>query len=476
MAAPPQLPANFFDKLDKSGKPGKPPNELPPDFFGPGFPKGSGTGDLPVDLPQRVGKAALSALPMIGGAVGAALAPEAMIPAIAYSAAGGGLGSLLEEGARKLTGANPAKTFGEAAKRVGTNVVEQGATELGGQIVSKTLGRVLSTYFNPKRLYGSALKPAGKESVAGKSVITGIREGIVPGEGAKDIVRGRVTQLNSSIDRMIQNAPADIPPNQYVRRVQSGLNTLRARWGKDAVNGTGFVEQIDGLERAFLLEHGNAQPIVKTVMVPNKSGLVGPGGTPFLVPEKVTIEPKDMSLGELRRQAQPMATGDAQKIKKATYETIRTAKSTAWDPGVHSGPALQARQEIAHSLMKELEGVYPAIKKLNRREGALIDLEGQLDRFAGRELRKQVTPYFVFPIAGALFGGATHGAEGAGAGAGVGAVGAHLFRSMLEDPGVKARVAIALANHPAAVKRAGQVAKQLPGSAARGVEAMATSR
>jgi hypothetical protein len=397
---------------------------------------------------EDIGTHLVSALPYAGGTVGGLLggAPGAAI--------GAGIGSAAERGLRRLA-AEPAPEG-----NVAQDILEKGLIpEVGGAILNKTLGFVFRG-LRSTRLYASALRPSGTPEAAAEAVQTGIREAIVPGETAAGVARSRINALNSQIENLVSRTPTDIPPAQYVSRVGQKLDALRTTWGKDATHGRAFVDQIDELERQFLMNHGN---------VPSARYTTAKG--------PVTIQPADMTLAELRARAQPLAGADAQAIKKATYETIRTARSSAWESGVHPGMAIRANQEIARALKEELQLAFPTLRALNAREGALIGLEEQLQRFTKNQMNTRIYPYFVFTGAGAAFGaaaGAAGGTAGAAGGAGVGAIAAHLLRSALEDPATKARLAIALdrASRLPGARLLGTIAREIPATGVRGVELM----
>jgi len=421
--------------------------------------------DLPKDAPRRSVDLGLSAIPYIAGAgAGALTGGMGWIPAGLAAAGAGGISAGVEQGLRKITGVNPSE---HPLKEMGTAALEQGLYETGGRFVLGALERVFGSYVNSMKLYQSGLKPSGTSEIkASKSVGAGIREGIPLTEKATGIVRGRIDSLNGAIERTIQQSPADIPPSRYVANIESKLDALRKSWSKDATGGAHFVDQIDEAERQFLIDHGNVQPIQVQTQVPSSSGLTTPGGQPAMVTKTVTIKPEDMSLGELRRNARPLSTGDAQAIKKQTYETTRTRKMNAYDPGVHPGLAIRINKEIPRALKEELEQIYPQIKKLNAREGALIELEGQLQRFTKREMNKQTLPYIPFALAGAAAGGAH------GEGHTMGALAGIMVRQMLEDPAIKSRVAIAL-DRASRIPGAGvakYAGKQIPPVAIRGEE------
>ena len=437
----------------------------------PGFQSPTGYKRKPLDLPQPsnddILQTAASALPYIGGTAAALAVPGGPLAAIAAAGGGAGIGSLIEQGIQKMAGLPEApQSLGDVASRTGQDALLKGALpEAGGRVLSGALEKALSKILNPTRLYQSALRPTGNPVTAQEAVQTGIREGIVPREGAADIARGRINNLNAGIEAAISQTPGDIPPAQYVARVQDKLDALRKRWGADASYGKQFVRQIDDFERRFLLQHGNPTPIETMVASHTNPNIMTPQ----------TVMPEDMTLQQLRHQANPIEAGRAQEIKKATYRTIRTRDEGAWDPGSHPGLSTEVSQDLAAAMKEELENLYPQTQGMNKREGSLIGLEQQLQNWQKREGNKTLLPYFVFPAAGAVLGG-THGAEGAGIGASAGMIAGHMLRSALEDPAVKARLAIVLsraAQMPGAQtigKIASTVGPELPATAVRATE------
>jgi len=425
---------DIFDKIDSTSSPSKGSGRATPtgDIFD------RLTGPEPTKSDEKPYKAqgepidykALrkAALPVAGG-VGFGLATGGMgfLPAVGMAALGGAAGEATEQITERVRGESDApQTSTDAAKRIGIAGAEQGGAEAGGRVVSGALSKVLGKLFSPEtssRLYQSALKPTGtNEAKALGTVRIGIKEKIPLGEKAADVVRGRINQLNDTVERTIQNSPANISPRQYVNNVEQKLNVLRSRWQQDPTHGREFVAQIDEMERQFLLQHGNP----KAMLQRTQKGMV-------------VIHPEDMTLRELRLAVDPISTGDAQAIKKQAYETIRTARSTAWDPGQHPGLNIRVQKEISKALKEELENVYPQIKSLNAREGALIGLEDQLQRFAKREMNRQVTSMTLFGAGGYAIG--EHTVPGGG---GPGVMAGLIVRRMLENPAIKSRLAIAL--------------------------------
>lgn len=430
----------------------------------PGVPLPPAT--LPAELPEKALAAGARALPYIGATLAPLLGPEAALPAIALAFGGGATGSLVESGVEKAGGLPGApQSFGETAERAGVAGAESAATEAGGRIVTGAISKALGKYFNPEQLYQGGLKPKGtSQEKAERSVATGIREKIKLNEFAPEKVQARIDALNKQVEDMINSSPTNIPPTRYVANIESKLAELRTQWGKDPIEGQKFIDQIDDFERDFLISHANVQPIQRTLTNPvtGKKTIV-------------TITPDKMTRRQLLRRAQPIASRSAQDIKKAAYRTMRAKAPTAYDPGAHPGLTAETRKAIARALKEELEQIYPRIKSLNSRQGDLIDLEDQLDTYVKREWNKQITPYFIFPAVGAMFGQAFGhagvGAEG-GAAAGVGAIGAHFLRQALEDPAIKSQLAITLdtaRNLPGAGVVA-RITRETPQIAARALE------
>lgn len=370
--------------------------------------------------------ATLKVLPYAGATIATmAGQPEAWLPAMAMAGAGGAAGSAIEQGVRGATGINPPSSVGDAAKTIAEqgagNAIGEGTGRLIGSFAAKTIGK----YLNPERLYQSALKPVGSNpKTAAGLVSTGINEAIPLNESSQSVVQGRIGDLGNQVKAIIGQNPQNIDPTDYVPTVQKNLDTLRQQWGRSGSQGAQFVNQIDRAERAFLLREGSPQPL----------HMIGPNGQP------VTVNPEDMDLNTLRAQVGPIWSPDAQKIKQATYNSLRAAAPGAYEAGSHPGLSTEVEQSLAGSMRQELENIYPDIHDLNARQGDLIALNDAIGKFVKREGNKQISPYFLFPALGAAFG---FGGEKAGLGASA-LLGAHITRQMLEDPAVKSALAITL--------------------------------
>lgn len=397
---------------------------------------------LPNDMPHSIVDATLKALPYIGaGAATLFGQPEAWIPAMALAGAGGAAGSAAEQSARTATGINPPSSFGDAAKTVGEQAVGQAAGEGVGRSIGWFAGKTIGKYLNPERLYQSALKPVGTNPTKASDLVsTGIGEGIPLNDAAQAVAQSRIDDLGNQVRQIIASNPQDIDPASYVPTVQRNLDILRQQWGRSGSQGAQFVNQIDKAERAFLLREGNPQPLIQRI--PNQV-TNGPAGPQVLSWKTVTVNPEDMDLNMLRARSQPIPGLDAQRIKQATYRSLKATAPGAYEAGSHPGLSTEIEQSLAGSMRKELENIYPEVAAPNARQGDLIALNDAIGRFVKREGNKQITPYFMFPAVGAAMGFGAAGAEGGALGA-AGMLGAHITRQMLEDPAIKSALAITL--------------------------------
>src|ERR1041385_3096466 len=365
-----------------------------------------GKGQLPPNLPQIVGRKALEYLPAVTAMTASALLPEAAIPAAVVF---GGVGSGAQQGIEKAAGLPEApKTWSEFQQRATGEGMVQGGAELGGKFINAALGRVFGRYLNPEQLYQSALKPPpgqDAEQIA-KLVQGGLKERIPVDPEHWET---NWQKLNDQVNQIIQMKPGTpIDP----KAIASRLDQLKAEWASGSGD-PAFVNTIDKVQKDFE-----------------------------------------------SRWRRPLTPVEAQDIKKQIYSEIRKSKQTYYTAD-ESSIALDAKAELASGLRQELEQRFPELADLNRREGALIDLEKALLRFSAREGNKVTTPYFA-PLSASMALGAGAGAyggglHGAGEGAALAAAGFQLVRSAMEDPLVKSKLAFAL--DAARKSTAGKVAK-----------------
>ena len=388
------------------------PEAVPRISISPEAQKIYGKGELPPNLPQIAGRKALEYLPATAATVGTMLMPEAgPLPAITAATVFGGLGSAAQQGIEKAAGLPEApKSFGELQQRATTEGVVQGAAETGGRFINAALGRIFGRYLNPEQLYQSALKPRpglGSEQID-KIVQAGLKERIPVDPEHWET---NWQKLNDQVNQIIGGGSGQpvIDPANIAKR----LDQLKTEWASGSGD-PAFLSAIDKVQKDF----------------------------------------------ESRWRA-PMTAAEAQEAKKQIYKEIRKSKESYYTAS-QSAIELDAKAELGRGFMQELQQLHPELQGINRREGAMIDLEKALDRFAAREGNKVTTPYFLSLLAGAGVGGGVGAMFGGGSsemgmGAAMGATAAKLMRDVLEDPVVKSKLAIALAR--ARGTTAGKVAK-----------------
>jgi hypothetical protein len=118
----------------------------------------------------------------------------------------------------------------------------------------------------------------------------------------------------------------------------------------------------------------------------------------------------------------------AQEAKRALQKDLKKAF------GERKGIEIEGAKNIARGIREELEVVFPEIGGLNQRAGALIDLNKELERAVGRISNRNI-----FGLTQKIFAAAGVGKEAPGAGLILA-----LSESVLGNPRVKARMAIAL--------------------------------
>lgn len=408
-----------------------------------------------------------SYLPAIGATAGTAGLTLASLGAgppgwLALAAAGGlgaGAGSLAKQAIEQH---GVPKNAGDALTEAGLDAVIQGvAPELVGSATGAALGKI----FNPERQYKLALRPQGSTEESGKAIQAGLKGKInlgwdTPAARAKN--DARTTALNNEIDKAISSIPGGaLSSSQWPATVQNKLDAVRSQWIMDPLNRKVNLEQIDEAERRFLINHGNAQPVTRTLNINGKQSTV------------TIANPEEMTLQELRGAVQDMPLTRAQDIKQASYRTTRSNKiaaPAAWDPMVQPGLDVDTRGAITSALREDLEN-YPGLEKLkdlNRDSGESQALDKALERFA-----RKVPNELFKGIGNALAGGATGFLMGHSPQSIAYGVGGGLLNYALHDPLVRSRLAIALYGiREAPLKRAaaglaGRAAVRLPFTAGK---------
>lgn len=349
---------------------------------------------------SRWGTKALHAAPAVAATVAPMfLGPPGILGSTLTGALAAGATGAAKEGILAATGSpDSSKSLGEAAQNVGTEAAWQGGMQLAGGGLQKVVGNFMSHFFRPTKMYQSAVMPSVAKGGAGtaKVVNAGLNESLSGGTGmlnASEEGAGRARQLWQELNREVESVIASNPTGQInPLDVVQRLQKLRKQWSQTPE----FLDKIDEMEQTFLDQYSGANRLT---------------------------------------------AASAQAKKKQLYEMNRMASvSKVYNPLASSEPAIgtQVNEQLARGLKEELETLFPSIKNLNQREGAVIELSKSLEKFVARDGNKRLTSFFG-PIA-SVFAGAVGGHPGAG-----GLVAATwLARNAFEDPAVKSSLAIVL--------------------------------
>ena len=400
-------------------------------------------------LPAVGATAATAGLTLAG--LGVATGPPGWIALALAGGLGAAAGSLAKQAIEQ--GGVP-KNAGDALSETGIDAVTQG---IAPELIGSATGSLLGRFLDPVRQYKIALRPSGSAMEADKAVQAGLKGKIqlgwdTPAAMAKNEARGDA--LNAQIDNAIKGIPGGaLPAQQWTANVQSKLDAVRGQWMMDPLNRRANLAQIDEAEKAFILNHGNLQPIQRQVTINGKSSTI-------------TVPPEDMTLQEMRANAQPLPLTRAQAIKQASYVTTRSNKiaaPAAFNPMVQPGLDVEARGAITSALREDLEN-YPGLEKLkqlNQDSGESQALNQALEKFSRRLPSVKLLVNALGGAGGGFLMG--HTPESIAYGAGVG-----VLKYALEDPLVRSRLAIALygvQSKPAlaaAAGLAGRAAVRLP--------------
>jgi len=280
------------------------------------------------------------------GVFGGALAGGVPGAALGYAGAKA-VGRLGEE----LLGYEQPTSPLETGIRTAKDIAVGGAMEAGGQVVGRGL-QVAAEHLAPlaRRLYGSAIKtPLSKKWVSQ-----------LPGE--------EVSRRTRAIDVGIQEK---VPPSEYglemvkkLERETSSLVDSITEEGAKRGNSIVTKDLIDkGFKRAREIANNSSDPV---------------GAHKILD----------------RYEAKFLAHGNEIDVKTLNEIKRQLYNEVAWQSAQKTGlsPQLQEayKKGLAHEAMTFLENKYPALDKLNAKDGALIDLREALERSLGRLDNKDI--------------------------------------------------------------------------------------
>lgn len=300
--------------------------------------------------------------------------------AFATGAAGSYLGG---KGTRKvaaMAGANEdQQNFAEDLGQIGGGLISSGGPIR--KAVGKMAGRAALLGRTPEGAYESALKPSTTLGEAERAAITqtGLKEGIPVSQGGLEKVGDLIDTLNQQVKDTVATNP-NAPVNKFA--VASRLGPVAQR---------SAMQVTPEADLSAVSETGNEF---------------------------------------LRNQPNEIPAETAQAMKTGTY---RALGNKAY--GELKGASIEAQKALARGLKEEIASQFPELASLNKREGALIDLQDVLERSVARIGNHQIMGIGTPIAAGAAT--AVTGSNKVGAAVG-------LIKAVLDNPYVKSKLAIAL--------------------------------
>lgn len=338
-------------------------------------------------------------------------------------------GEYSEAGGRALAAILPGvgPMAARAGEQIGEGDVAGGLGTVAGIAVPVAAGKVLRAARVPenipipklsRRLYQSSLKPqtgsALSEAQRAKIIETGIRERIPVSEGGLNKTASTVDALNQEVAGKLAARSDELGPVISPEAVASRVDEVKPTF-RQQVNPEADMNALEASRQEFLRQHSENQPYTKIEPSPE-------GG---YVPVEEVPNPVE----------QPLTLSGAQAEKTGTYRQLRKKY------GELGSAQTEAQKALARGLKEEIYNLYPELKDLGAREGALIDLEGQLSRFVAREGNKQLGG-----IGTPITAGAAHAA-------GLPALPVAIVKSAMEWAPIKSRLAIALDRANTAARR-----------------------
>jgi hypothetical protein len=267
------------------------------------------------------------------------------------------------------------------AEKIGTvgKAVEPvaAASKIAKAVASKIIPKdAPSSWYQGAAKFSTAIPEAAR----GRLAQTALDEGIMPTLKGLDKARDKINNFNDRITTLI-----------------------------DAATDTGKKIPVNKLFKEFTE--------LKNVM----------SSEPITRRKQISRVAKEISSNFKRLGKKDITPKEAQKLKQAIYKETEGFYSS-----VKNSPAkIDAKHAVARAAKESIEDIFPEIKDLNKKEGALIELKKQLEKSASRISNRDLIGIGV-PIKGGA-GGAIGGPAGMGAG---------LILGLFDTPQVKAKLAI----------------------------------
>lgn len=212
--------------------------------------------------------------------------------------------------------------------------------------------------------------------------------------------------------------------------VKSGLNNEIPVSAAGAQKLSGLITDLSDQVKSTIQSGSKAGATINKFKVASRLGDAAKKFTTQVNPEADLNAIAESGNEFLRNQPGQIPADAAQALKQGTYQQL---KGKAY--GELKSGSIEAQKALARGIKEELETQFPEIKGLNATQGQLINLDEALERAVRRIDNHQLLGLGT-PMAAAAGGVLT------GSGAGAAATG--ILKMVLDDPGVKSRLAIQL--------------------------------
>jgi hypothetical protein len=268
--------------------------------------------------------------------------------------------------------------------------------------VAKAAGKAVPHRLTPEGMYQSSLRPGlSKRNIPKieKEVKTGLREAVPVSRKGLAKTDATIDAINDEISGKIAGKSEQLGPVIDPADVAARVEQKRPTFA-DQVNPDADLAALGKSKAQFLDKHTEKIPYTKV-----EPSLEGSGYA-------------DLGQGVIK-QKKPLTLSEAQAEKQGTY---RQLKDKAY--GELKSADIEAQKALARGLKEEIARRVPELDALNAREGALIELQTELERMVAREGNKNILGLVPATMAHNPYG--------------------FLATLLMDNPWVKSRVAIAL--------------------------------
>lgn len=304
-----------------------------------------------------------------------------------YSASKAGIGLL-----RGV--AEPGKQIVEGVKAGDSEQIAEGLANIGAQAL---LGRIVGRKPSPVTL---------QLSQAPREALTGMARRLY-----RSALKPSTTLKPAKIDKILEAGLGEgIPVSEKgLERLGTLVNDLNAKIAQEISSRPGSVNKFSVASRL----KGPANKFAEQVNPLDDLDAIAASGNEFLGTQPGQIP---------ATQAQALKVGTYRSLGSKSYGEVK-------------GASIEAQKALARGLREEISKLFPEVEGLNLREGGLLSLEPELIKAVNRISNQQLVGIGT-PIAG--------GAAGVVTGSGKVGAGVAFFKGILDQPGMKSRIAITI--------------------------------